>query len=71
MPRKKTQTASIPDDCMPNCETCNAGVFDRESDVGECHLLPMDWVVVEGDPVLMWKGCYRDGWCRHFERRAH
>jgi hypothetical protein len=56
---------------MPKCATCNAGVFESGSDVGECRLLPMDWVPVEGNPVLMWKGCYRDGWCRHFERKAH
>lgn len=61
----------LPGDCMPKCGDCNAGQFQKGSDVGECRLLPMDWVVIADSPVLMWKGCYRDGWCRHFERRCN
>lgn len=68
MGRKKTE---VPGDCMPKCENCNASEFESGEDVGECHLLPMDWVVVEEQPVLMWKGCERSGWCRHFERKTH
>lgn len=63
--------AKIPKDCMPRCENCKAAEFEPGEEVGECHLLPMDWVVVQEQPVLMWKGCERGGWCRHFERKTH
>lgn len=62
----------IPDDCMPKCENCNAGVFADGEVTGECHLLPMDWVYAgDGDIVARWKPCARQGWCRHFERKTH
>jgi hypothetical protein len=61
----------LPDDCMPRCENCNAAEFEPGADVGECRLLPMDWVVVSDTPVAMWKPCYRDGYCRHFMRKSH
>lgn len=64
--------AKIPKDCMPKCEGCNAGVFEPGDEVGECHLLPMQWVTLgEQNAVPMWAPARRDGWCRHFERKVH
>lgn len=68
MARKKPE---LPADCMPNCENCNAGRFNTGEEVGECRLLPMDWIVIADEPTPMWKPCYREGWCRHFERKTH
>lgn len=62
----------LPDDCMPKCEDCNAGVFQKDEAAGECHLLPMEWTYVgDGDIVARWRPCVRHGWCRHFERKCN
>lgn len=64
--------AKIPKDCMPSCENCNAAEFEQGADVGECHLLPMDWIPIgDGDAIAKWKPCFPGGWCRHFERKSH
>jgi hypothetical protein len=62
----------LPDDCMPRCENCNAGCFEKGEEQGECRLLPMDWVSDgDGGVVAAWKPAYREGWCRHFMRQVH
>lgn len=68
MPKKPT----IPDDCMPRCENCCAGDFDKGERQGECHLLPMQWTYAgDGDIVARWNPAVRDGWCMHFKRKSH
>lgn len=68
MTKKKSD---VSEDCMPKCENCNAGNFETNDDLGECHLLPMEWVVISDSPTAMWSPCFRGGYCRHFERKTH
>lgn len=66
---KKQKTA---DDQLPHCSDCKLAEFKADEEIGECHLLPMDWVPVEGEgPVAMWKPAHKDGYCRYFERKVH
>lgn len=68
---------ALPEDCIPKCSTCNASEFKdpkNDEEIGECHLLPMDWVVVverDDQPVPMWKPCVKTGWCRHYQRKTN
>jgi hypothetical protein len=69
---RKPKKAEVPDDCMPKCENCNAGVFQKGEDIGECHLLPMDWIPIgDGDALAKYKPAMRGGWCRHFDRKVN
>lgn len=62
----------IPSDCMPRCEDCAASEFEPGEVMGECHLLPMDWVPMGEDHVRpMWKAAIVGGWCMHFKRKVH
>lgn len=62
----------IPDDCMPCCENCNAGVFERGEVLGECHAAPMKWIpIAENGATPMWDAARVGGWCRLFQRKTH
>lgn len=68
MASRKTK---VSDDQLPHCEHCKCGEFKPGESIGECHLLPMDWVVIDAGPIPMWKPAQRNGYCKHFDRKVH
>lgn len=68
MPRKK----SIPDDCMPRCETCAFFVGDQKEDIGECRRLPPT-IFLDGDEGLgfSFSNTIKSMWCGEFKRKVN
>ena len=66
-----TRKKKVPDELLPHCEDCKMGEFKHGENLGECHLLPMDWVGTDSGPTPMWKPACRDGYCRSFDRKVH
>lgn len=69
MPCVKKQAPA--NDQLPRCADCKLGEFDAGESIGDCHLLPMDWVPTDAGLMAMWKPAQADGYCRYFERKTH
>lgn len=60
---------SIPDDCMPRCESCAFFKADPKEDLGECRRLP-PIIFPDGDDGLgfSFSMTTREMWCGEFKR---
>lgn len=65
MVRKKT----IPDDCMPRCETCAFFIGDPKEDMGECRRYPPNTFPEDEGLGFSFGITIKTMWCGEFTRK--